>query len=966
MPFSSRLRRIVLLAAGSVCLGGHAAAGTAGVPDGTALVATAETDAQALVRLRAERRRHSRDLHLAPDKTHGPARFGLLVIPVDFAGCRLPQGWEPAPLAAALFPDTGQTLHNYFRIASAGKFELAVTLAPLVHLAGTPRDYSDVGLNLFTRTRALARESLEAQRALGLDFSALDNDGPDRLPASGDDDGQVDGVLILHAEIGQENDPVAGLVQALQFFLAEPVTANGTTASFYAVASLHSGLGIWAHETGHLLGMEDRYDPLLRPDGQSEVLALGGLGRFSLMAAGAWGIGDGRQPAMPDAYSALQMGWVTADTLDVRSVGLQEQGWPAATGTVGWLWPPGPRTTEFFLLEARDPAAAAPFDAGLWTGQLLVYHVDETVAEGGYAVQDGGGHHLRVGLVEADGDEALARGENQGELEDLFPGEAASAALPAEGVPSTAGYAGPTGLALNEIRSLGEAVGFRLGHDAGPDLQFVIGFDPDRTAMELVATALGPAFADLECTLEIIAAPQWGTFAGGATAVTVGLAAGDDGGYRPATPIGWEAAAEVPAGATTVFAVRFQDAAWSGGTFLREWVWRNEDVTLDFGAAWPADWQVADAGAAGTTWHRWDGAPWLTADAQPVLVCTGVAYPTSADWPLVSYGNGDTTALTSAPLGPEVGAVRLIHAIEVERRDASTFMDGGEIRWVGQGGAAVPAEPLGGWPQTISPQALNDLKGRGVFASDSLQVRDGRPVWSCDVVPVPGGPGGPWRLQLVFGSNTLWRRQGWFVADLEARPAAASGDRFAAGWTPGQGLTWNWPWPQAEPESFVIQVRAAGQDLWTDLAAHPAGTVRVEGGYLLAHDLLADDLGSAARQRSLVRVLGLGGKGWLATAAVEAFARQGPVSAPALGRPWPNPGLGGFRFMLDVPAGRQGRLCAYDLRGRLVFSRDYGPGRQLALWDARGPDGAPLAAGSYIVRLEGIQPMVSYKVVLLR
>ena len=70
--------------------------------------------------------------------------------------------------------------------------------------------------------------------------------------------------------------------------------------------------------------------------------------------------------------------------------------------------------------------------------------------------------------------------------------------------------------------------------------------------------------------------------------------------------------------------------------------------------------------------------------------------------------------------------------------------------------------------------------------------------------------------------------------------------------------------------------------------------------------------------------------------------------------------------MVDVPAGRRGQLCVYDLRGRRLFAREFAEGRQMAVWDGTRQDGAPLAAGSYIVRLEGIQPVVSYKVVLLR
>ena len=229
-------------------------------------VAAADTDQILLHQLREMRRDQHRQLQLAPDKADGPAPFGLLVIPVDFADTRLPAGWDAATeLNARLLEPGNESLRHYYQVASRDQVELRITTAPLIHLPLTRREYSDVGYQGFSRSRQLATEALLAVRALGLEFRSLDMDGPDGMPGSADDDGEVDGVLILHAGPGQENDAQDGLIQPLQFFLEEPVISGGIRASFYAVASLHSGPGIWAHETGHLLGMEDRYDPLLHP-----------------------------------------------------------------------------------------------------------------------------------------------------------------------------------------------------------------------------------------------------------------------------------------------------------------------------------------------------------------------------------------------------------------------------------------------------------------------------------------------------------------------------------------------------------------------------------------------------------------------------------------------------------------------------------------------------------------------------
>ncbi len=924
-------------------------------------------DTEALREMRAQRRASMRAITLAQEKSDEPALFGLLVIPVDFADARLPDSWNGSSLGDRLTSGTGESLKRYFSVASRGRLDLRITQTPLIHLPGTRRDYSDVDLNGFTRTRALATESLLAVRDLGLEFRRLDMEGPDRMAGTDDDDGEVDGVLILHAGVGQENDAEEGLVQALQFFLAEPVISQGVSATFYAVASLHSGPGIWAHETGHLLGLEDRYDPGLRPTGGSEVRSLGGLGRFSLMASGAWGTGNGFGAALPDAYSCLQLGWYRARNLGNGLGGPDTLMSGLVSGRVDRLWTRGEDGPEFFLLETRDPAAAFPFDADIPGDHLLIYHIDETLPEGQHAVDGVDIWHLRASLVEADGDLKLRRGEDPGRAEDLFPGPLEKFDFGPATIPSSQGYQAYSGVSLTGITPVPGGVSYQTIVWPDQKLEFSVGFQgqPD-VLMDLVAWSSGTPFTNLRCLVTVSSAPTWGSFPGGRLSIAVDMVADGQGNWRPVDPVVWVPAPSVPSDAHTGFTYDFQH---DGGTAsdTRNWFWKDNGGVLDFGGDWLDEWSISAPGDVRTIWHRWDTAPWLTADQTPVLACTGSDYADSGAWPAVTYQNSGFTTLTSGELGPDVRAVRLIHAIEVEYLTAGVAMDGGVTVWVDPTGREIPAEPLAGWRGRISDRALNVLHGRGALVQEELEDEEGIPLWRTDIIPVPEDSPGPWRLRLAFGSNSLWRYRGWYVAAFDpitSDPAAAV---FEGAWEAGSGngLTWSWPWESGIPQRFIIQHREGPDAPWRDIADELFSATPGESLYLLPADRVYPYLDGSPRRRHEIRVVGFIDKGRVTTREVVVFPDGGDGQPVTLSLPWPNPAHDTVRILVGIPMGVRGSLGIFDLRGRRVLERTLGAGSHLLEWDGRDSRGGQAASGTYIIRLEGSGPAVMRKVVLL-
>jgi len=929
---------------------------------GAAPLRARDTDRLRLLELRAHQRAASRQ-DLAEKST--PGEFGLLVIPVDFADARLSGNWNPGTdLMPQLYSPSGPSLEHYFAIASRGRLDMRVTLTPLVHLPDERRLYSDIGQGgNFLRTRKLARESIQGALAAGVEFRRLDLQG---------DDGQVDGVLILHAGIGQENDTLDGLIQPLQFYLEEPVEDDGIQATTYAVASLQSGLGIWAHETGHLLGMEDRYDPLLHPvAGAVDVRSLGGLGRFSLMSSGAWGTGGGENPALPDAYNCLQLGWIGA--LPYPSSGTQDLSiapW-LESGFVHQVWTHGTPAEEFFLLETRDPAASAPYDAGLAGNQLLITHVDESVPEG-YIVEDSqAGYHLRVRLVEADGEEGLRLGEDDGSAADLFPGSLNVTAFTPTTIPSSQGYTEPSLVRLENIRQEGGRILLTASASTGPAvlLHGEVQFPGDGTAtLALEAESTGMPFTILDAVITIFG-DGGGVFPSGGTLENVPFTEQETSPLLEAEITLTPPAIVQPGAETMLQVVPRADGQDLPATVFR-FVWETAGGAL---AIEQVDWQLWEeefpAGNTATRWRHWNGAPYLTVSGTPVLACVGEDFVTSADWPRVRYANGSRAVLISPPLDPAVRAVRMTHAIEVEFLHPGTLMDGAFVWWQDPSGRRIPAHPMEGYDGTIDPGSSNPLRGSGALG-DSLLVLDAqdRPQWRVDTFPTPLFDAGPWRLVLDFASNGLWAGRGWFIARLEGLVSSDQG-AFDLTWEPEDddcpGLGWDWPVAQSPLSSFQLETFDSASRRFEVLAGPTVWETSCRLRYLVETRGVQNTLFRDGNRRHLLRVRADSDLGPVVSRPVFIYPDGGPDIILYLEKPYPNPSRDAVRFRVEWPGPGLASVGVYDLRGRRLHQQELYPGRQQLVWDGSGPDGRRAAAGTYFLRLEGSGRQVTRKVVLL-
>ena len=302
-------------------------------------------------------------------------------------------------------------------------------------------DPGDNGVSGNAKTGEYLKELLDAADSW-VDFSQFDNDGPDGIPNSGDDDGYVDITAFIQPEKGGEcggtnniwshrwtydawwgtayvtNDAAAGggTIRVNDYTIQPLVSCNGTSII---------EIGVFCHEFGHGFGLPDLYDT----DGSSA-----GIGTWGLMASGAWG-GDGSHPATPAhmcAWCKEQLGWMDPVVMCGNQAGVSLQAAEQA-GDLLKIYPHGVVDAEYFLVENRVQTG---FDQYLPASGVAIWHVDND--QGGNQDEN----HKLVDLEEADGRNDLDNNTNRGDAGDLFPGSTNNQLFDDDTNPNARDYAG--------------------------------------------------------------------------------------------------------------------------------------------------------------------------------------------------------------------------------------------------------------------------------------------------------------------------------------------------------------------------------------------------------------------------------------------------------------------------------------------------------------------------------------------
>ncbi len=276
--------------------------------------------------------------------------------------------------------------------------------------------------------RLLVQEAIDAAENAGIDFSIFDNDN----------DGNVDGIIVIHAGYGEEAGGGANTIWSHHWTLGSyKRTYDGVTIDDYAICPELRGntgnniinIGVICHEFGHSLGLPDLYDTDIS-NGNSE-----GIGNWGLMGSGNWN-NNGASPSNLCIWSKDYLNWSNPIVISSgNSISL-----PNSTQNNISYRINTPHANEYFLLENRQQIG---FDVGLSGTGLAVWHINTSKTSSSHIDNNdvNADENLKgVDLEEADGDLDLDNNANRGDNGDLFPGNSCNSSFDDNTTPNSQTY----------------------------------------------------------------------------------------------------------------------------------------------------------------------------------------------------------------------------------------------------------------------------------------------------------------------------------------------------------------------------------------------------------------------------------------------------------------------------------------------------------------------------------------------
>ncbi|MFC1607879.1 T9SS type A sorting domain-containing protein, partial [Candidatus Latescibacterota bacterium] len=232
--------------------------------------------------------------------------------------------------------------------------------------------------------------SLEVAKMLDNDPTVnllqFDNEGRDGIPASEDDDGYVDYIVMMPMTVpyGFILQRATGVMYLgmkapyrthFQNNRGEFIYIDKTSGCLAAAANKNQAIGTIIAEISHAYGAIDLMDKVyVNPENDSA-----GVGYWDMLGRGALGWGGSNGPVGPSAYNRMLMnsiGYQNRNLVDLygvhQNLRMKDVGHPDGKTYRVWI-----RGSEYFLIEYRSSIGGNYYDRQLPESGLLIWHIDE-------------------------------------------------------------------------------------------------------------------------------------------------------------------------------------------------------------------------------------------------------------------------------------------------------------------------------------------------------------------------------------------------------------------------------------------------------------------------------------------------------------------------------------------------------------------------------------------------------------
>lgn len=324
-----------------------------------------------------------------------------------------------------LFEKNNNSFYDYFYENSQGKLEIIGKVYSNEKTISkwfiAPKEYKFYengfyGMGKYpNNTQKLIEDVIEITDDV-IDFSNHD----------GDNDGYVDGIIIIYAGSSNSTDNDKKIYP--HSWVINPIKKDNKYINKYIVIPEYKykpgdfTIGPLCHEFGHILGGIDLYDLDSHKNFYYDGHISNGLGKWSVMSNGIWGKKNirGDTPSHFDAWHKIKFGWIEPVIIEKNENFVILDPIESMNGQIYKIIL-NKEPEEYLLIENRQKIK---FDLDLPGEGILIYHIDESILNNSYAYspfnETPNKSHYKVSIIQKDDMYELERGKNYGDKGDLF------------------------------------------------------------------------------------------------------------------------------------------------------------------------------------------------------------------------------------------------------------------------------------------------------------------------------------------------------------------------------------------------------------------------------------------------------------------------------------------------------------------------------------------------------------------